>query len=361
MEFVDPPLTVLVVEDNPNDAMLIERHLGNARTAFLPDEVEVYHERRLEDGVDRADDVAVDLLLLDLGLPESDGAETFARVRDRLPEVPVVVLTNLDDDRTAVDLLQRGAQDYLNKRNLSEEQLVKSVRYALERQAQKRKLRTTTEQLEVLNRILRHDVRNDMSVVLGWADLLEGHTDETGQEYVQRILDAGAHVTELTETARDYADTVTGGGDLETHPVSLRETLRHEVDLQREAFPDAEFVVDGEIPDLDVAANELLRSVFKNILNNAVRHNKGSDPVVEVRCDVDPDAVTVSIADNGPGVPDGQKASIFGEGEKGLESTGTGIGLYLVKTLIDQYEGSVAVADNEPTGSVFSVQLPRAD
>jgi len=216
-------------------------------------------------------------------------------------------------------------------------------------------------ELATLNRILRHDVRNDMSVVLGWADLLEGHTDETGQEYVQRILDAGAHVTELTETARDYADTVTGGGDLETHPVSLRETLRHEVDLQREAFPDAEFVVDGEIPDLDVAANELLRSVFKNILNNAVRHNKGSDPVVEVRCDVDPDAVTVSIADNGPGVPDGQKASIFGEGEKGLESTGTGIGLYLVKTLIDQYEGSVAVADNEPTGSVFSVQLPRAD
>jgi signal transduction histidine kinase len=69
----------------------------------------------------------------------------------------------------------------------------------------------------------------------------------------------------------------------------------------------------------------------------------------------------VSIADNGPGIEDKHKEQIFQEGEKGLESGGTGVGLYLVKTLVDKYGGDVWVEDNEPTGSVFVVELPLAD
>jgi len=69
----------------------------------------------------------------------------------------------------------------------------------------------------------------------------------------------------------------------------------------------------------------------------------------------------VSIADNGPGIADTHKEQIFQEGQKGLESGGTGIGLYLVNTLVDRYGGDVWVEDNEPTGSVFVVELPLAD
>jgi signal transduction histidine kinase len=70
--------------------------------------------------------------------------------------------------------------------------------------------------------------------------------------------------------------------------------------------------------------------------------------------------VTVRIADNGPGVPDERKESVFGKGEKGLESDGTGIGTYLVKTLVSRYSGTVWVEDNEPGGAVFVVTLPIA-
>jgi signal transduction histidine kinase len=71
--------------------------------------------------------------------------------------------------------------------------------------------------------------------------------------------------------------------------------------------------------------------------------------------------VTVRIADNGPGVPDERKESVFGKGEKGLESDGTGIGTYLVKTLVSRYSGTVWVEDNEPRGAVFVVELLRAE
>jgi signal transduction histidine kinase len=71
--------------------------------------------------------------------------------------------------------------------------------------------------------------------------------------------------------------------------------------------------------------------------------------------------VRVEIADNGPGIPDSRKETIFGKGESGLESAGTGIGLYLVDSLVEAPGGDVWVEDNDPAGSRFVVELPTAE
>lgn len=141
----------------------------------------------------------------------------------------------------------------------------------------------------------------------------------------------------------------TDGTGVYVEPVSVASILETKRSLREESFPDAEFVLDDPLPNVEVTANEMLSSVFRNILNNAVQHNDKETPIVEVR-----------IADNGPGVPDEQKDVIFGKGQKGLGSPGTGIGLYLVQTPIAQYGGDVWVEDNDPTGAVFVVQLPKA-
>ncbi|MGQ3329305.1 PAS domain-containing sensor histidine kinase [Halorubrum sp. FL23] len=216
-------------------------------------------------------------------------------------------------------------------------------------------------ELELLNRIVRHDIRNDMAVVLGWLELLESHVDAEGEEYLRKILASGEHVVELTETARDYVETVVSDGDLSVEPVSLRTALTTELSLREESFPEAEFAVDEPVPDVAVAADSMLSSVFRNLLNNAVQHNDKDAPFVEVSCAVRDDAVEVRIADNGPGIPDDKKEIVFGKGERGLGSPGTGIGLYLVQSLVAQYGGSVRIEDNEPTGSVFIVDLPRVE
>lgn len=106
-------------------------------------------------------------------------------------------------------------------------------------------------------------------------------------------------------------------------------------------------------------ANDMLESVFRNLLKNAIQHNDASVPEVIVSGRERDDDVVVRVADNGPGVPDTQKDDIFGKGEKGLESEGTGVGLYLVQTLVDDYGGSVWVDDNEPTGAIFVVTLQK--
>ncbi|PHQ39389.1 PAS domain-containing sensor histidine kinase [Halorubrum persicum] len=216
------------------------------------------------------------------------------------------------------------------------------------------------QELELLNRIVRHDIRNDMAVVLGWAEMLDDHVDDEGREYLQKILASGEHVVELTEVAREYVETVVSDEALTVEPVPLHSVLETELSLREESFPEAEFVLGNSPSDVEVAANSMLSSVFRNLLNNAVQHNDADTPHIEVSYEARDDDVEVRIADNGPGIADDHKDTVFGKGERGLGSPGTGIGLYLVDTLVTEYGGEIWVEDNEPTGAVFVIELPRA-
>ena len=117
--------------------------------------------------------------------------------------------------------------------------------------------------------------------------------------------------------------------------------------------------VEGEIqPEVVVWADELLAAVFENLLSNAVKHNDSDKPHIVVSVDEGDHSATVSIADNGPGVPDDRKGSIFDPGAQGEGSIGQGLGLYLVDTLVDRYGGTVQLEDNDPRGTVAVVELP---
>lgn len=216
------------------------------------------------------------------------------------------------------------------------------------------------EKLAVLNRVIRHDIRNDMAIILGWMELLDEHVDDEGLEYLRKTHAAGMHIVELTEIARDYVELVVEEDEMQRRPVLLGSILRTEIELRREAFPRAAFTVSGELPDIEVTANEMLSSVFRNLLNNAVQHNPNPDPTVTVACDVRETDVIVRVADNGPGIPDPLKETVFAKEKKGMGSSGTGIGLYLVRTLVSEYGGEIRVEDNDPTGAVFIVRLPRS-
>lgn len=105
----------------------------------------------------------------------------------------------------------------------------------------------------------------------------------------------------------------------------------------------------------------MLASVFRNVLTNAIQHNDKEIPEVIVSATREDGHVLIRVADNGPGVPDDRKEEIFEQGEMGLDSEGTGLGLYLVDTLVGRYGGEVRVEDNDPEGGVFLVELSIAE
>ena len=201
-----------------------------------------------------------------------------------------------------------------------------------------------------------------MSVALRWGDELADRIDAEDEDAFDRIMTAATHTKELTEAVGDLSDILgTTGPKLE--PVPVDRVRRTEVDRVRSNFDYRSQSItirgDDDLPTESVFATPILSSVFGNLLDNAVFHNDKATVDIQVDIDVRNDTVVVRIADNGPGIPDARKRVVFGRGEKGLESPGSGLGLYLVDNLVDTYGGSVWIEDAEPTGAAFCVELQR--
>lgn len=248
-----------------------------------------------------------------------------------------------------------------NKTESDIEGFVINTREITKRKRYEKQLEKTAEQLEALNRVVRHDIRNDMNVILGWGEQLQAHVSDTGQDALDRVLQKSHHVIELTEIARDFVELLADDNATEAKSVDLQQHIETELAAVRESYPDAQFHIEGDIPEISVRANEMLSSVFKNLFENAVQHNDEETPEITVTYVDRDETVRVRIADNGPGIPDDQKEQIFGQGERGLDSPGSGIGLYLVHTLTDKFGGDVWVADNDPKGAVFIVELQKSE
>ena len=249
------------------------------------------------------------------------------------------------------------------------ERMVESTIDITERVEYERRLKEQRDDLEVLNQVVRHDIRNDLQLVLAYGDLLTDAVADEDQEYVETVLESAEHAVELTRTARDMADAMLTASD-DQRPVSLRNVLEAELDDLRSTYSDAVIVTDGSIPATSVLANEMLDSVFRNLLKNAVQHNDAAVPEVHVSVTDRGDTVAVRVADNGPGIPDDRKNAVFGKGESGLDSQGTGVGLHLVRTLVENYGGDVWVADAADSdahgtagldGALFVVELQKAE
>jgi|GEM_PF-2875409 len=124
----DEPQTILMIEDNPVDAHLIKELLGNDASRFSLIQVS-----RLAEGLSRLEQGDIDLVLTDLGLPDSNGLDTLIQLLHQVPEIPIVVLTSNEDNAVVDQAMIQGAQDYLVKGQFDRNTLLRSLRYALAR------------------------------------------------------------------------------------------------------------------------------------------------------------------------------------------------------------------------------------
>ncbi|WP_336329908.1 sensor histidine kinase [Haloarcula sp. CGMCC 1.2071] len=237
--------------------------------------------------------------------------------------------------------------------------LGKNVLSTLERIEREQELKRQRDNLDLLNQIVRHDLTNHLQTISGRAELLRDQCSGDALEHVDGIRESSQAAAELLETAGDLA-TVMRQTDWETEPVALGPVLSSVTEDITATYSDAQVTVPDEYSSIRIQADELLSSVFRNVLTNAVQHNDSATPSVVVDVIDDGDVVHVTVADDGPGIPDEQKQAVFQRGEKRPDSDGTGVGLYLVRTLVDAYGGDVWVEDNEPTGTVVGVTLLTA-
>jgi|GEM_PF-1472638 len=125
---IQSSLKILLVEDNPGDVLIFKEHLRFSGIDFL-----LVESSTLKEAINKILQINFDVILLDLGLPDSLGIETLRKLDLPSLKIPVIVMTGLDDEETAVQSLKEGAQDYLFKNNINSQNIIHSIRYSIER------------------------------------------------------------------------------------------------------------------------------------------------------------------------------------------------------------------------------------
>ena len=219
------------------------------------------------------------------------------------------------------------------------------------------RVRGLNERNRVLGRVLRHNIQNEMTVVMGYAEVLADRFDAHGEEEVERMVAAAENVVDLGRKARRAERALEK--DLELEIVDAAEVVQQAVERARERGVDVTLPPGTEVT-APVAASEHLDAVVENVIENAAEH-AGEDPHIEVSVERDPDAGTTDIrfADDGPGIPESEVAVLADGGERPL-SHGSGLGLWLVKWQVDRYGGELSFSQNEPRGSVVTIELESA-
>jgi DNA-binding NarL/FixJ family response regulator len=156
-----PAPSVLLVEDNPGDAELVRLRLQEGES-----HAEIDCVSRLADGLAHLGHKRPSVVLLDLNLPDSQGADTFCKVVEAAPGVPVVILSGQNDEALAIHALNYGVQDYINKKDLTSHGLSRAVRFAIHRQALLRSLDAARQQREEFKKQLLSDVSDELDPLL---------------------------------------------------------------------------------------------------------------------------------------------------------------------------------------------------
>jgi DNA-binding NtrC family response regulator len=174
----DDSIRVFLIEDNDDDAELVHRFLTRGQNVHFT----VERADRLSSALERLSGEKYDVILSDLGLPDSWGLDTFVKVHSACPDIPVIILTGLDNETGALEAVHRGAQEYLVKSQMNSRNLVRVIRYSIERNELLVRLEMSLKEIKTLRGLLPmcawcKNVRDDKGY---WRKVEEYITELTG-------------------------------------------------------------------------------------------------------------------------------------------------------------------------------------
>jgi two-component sensor histidine kinase/CheY-like chemotaxis protein len=321
----DEHIKILLVEDNPGDARLIREMLSGARSAKF----DLKWADKLSTGLECLAAGEVDVLLLDLLLPDSHGFNTFAKAYAQAPEIPTVVLTGLDDETLAVKAVREGAQDYLVKGQLDGNLLERSIRYAIERKRAVEQIKASLREKEILLREIHHRVKNNLQIISTLLYLQSGYIkDKEAFEMLKESQNRIKSMALIHDKLYQFRDL--GKIDLAGYIRELATDLFHSYGVKPDGIKlkiDAHEVLLGV--DTAIPCGLIINELVSNSLKHAFPDGKEGEIHIELRKNND-HTLTLVVCDNGLGFP------------KDLDFRNTEtLGLQLVIALVKQLKGTI--------------------
>jgi len=363
-------ISVLLIEDNIGDAELIEEMLHESKYRKF----KLKHFETLSEGLEYLNNYEFDVILLDIGLPDSQGIDTLLKIRIQNDEIPIIIFTGLDDEKIGLDALKEGAQDYLIKGEVSTNFLIKTILYAIERNKTQRRLtelivelKHSNEELQQFAYITSHDIQEPLRTIASFTQLLErrykGQLDDNADQYIDFIVNAAVRMKEMIEDLLQYSRI--GTNDVNLGLTDLEEVLQNVLSYLQTTIEDNKAVITHDpLPTLCIDKNQFIR-LFQNLIGNAIKFKKPDEaPIIHISAKIDEknNEYVFSIADNGIGIKEEYKKRIF-EVFKRLHTIdtydGTGIGLSIVKRIVERHGGHLWVESELDVGSTFYFTIPR--
>lgn len=388
-------IRVLLVDDNPDDVRLIKAMLIDTKGVTF----DFMSAGRFSQGLVCLAEGGIDVLLLDLVLPDSHGLDTFVRVHAQAPGVPIIVLTGTDDEELAASAMRDGAQDYLIKGQLNTNLLSRAIRYAIEGTRAEKALQRSQRQLQQAQKMellgtlvagVAHEINNPLNLIMFnvpllqkiWQDvgpILERHAaKEPNGKYGGLTYDfirenLGQLLSDMRMATNRAARIVGGLTDFarqssvtEKSPVQVNTAVENALRLAGTTLRKAGVKMNVDLrDDLPLIEGHLqsIEQVVLNIIINAIQaidHDHGEVNVVTGFQNRD-GLVFISVSDNGRGINPSISDKIFDPFVTDRQTEGgTGLGLSITYNLVEAHGGEISFKSQVERGTSFQVSFPSA-
>jgi len=367
---ISEKMRILLVEDNPGDARLIHEMLMEISSFRF----EMVHVEKLAGALEHLKEATFNVILLDLNLPDSQGLDSFIKVHTHAPEAPIVVLSGLDDGMFALRAVQEGAQDYLVKGRVDGDLLIRSFRYAVERQRflievekKNEEIREITQQLWQATKLatlgelaasIAHELNNPLQTVsLRVESLMLGiPSDHPGRRDLGIIEQEIERMANLVGNLLEFSHR----GKVQISTVDLREEVRNTLELIHCHLRKRGIAVVEDYPkDLPAinADRQLLRQLFLNLFTNA-SDAMPTGGTLKIGICVAGNAV-IEIADTGSGIaPQDLPKVLEPFFTTKPEGKGTGLGLPICRRIVQDHGGTFEIASEVGKGTTVRIALP---
>lgn len=369
-------LEVLLFEDNPGDAGLLEELLEEFSASYQLKVVET-----LKEGLNILKSHFFAIILLDLGLPDSDGLNTLVDVHNNAPNTPIIVLTGLDNEEIGTLAVKKGAQDYLIKKEIDSKLLKRSIRYAIERKKTElelelshekleEKVQERTKALEQSNKELQqfayvasHDLKEPLRMITSFLQLLErrysDQLDQDANDFIGFAVEGAKRLDNMINDLLEFSkvtrkkiefNKVDLNGVLEQTSLNLKLAIENNyAEITYDALP----TICGD--------ENLLVLLFQNLISNSIKYRSNETPKIDISVTNESNQYIFAIKDNGIGMSREHLDRIFTIFQRlhtKDEYEGTGIGLAIAQKIVQQHEGNIWAESEPGKGSIFYFTIP---
>ncbi|HBD93635.1 MAG: hypothetical protein A2015_14910 [Spirochaetes bacterium GWF1_31_7] len=364
-------MKILMIEDNYDDLAILNEHFKKHK------DYQVVHSDSLRKSVENFSNEDIDLIFLDLYLPDSRGIDTLIKLKSSFKSIPIIILTEINDAELAVKALNYGAQDYIEKQDLTASNLIRIIKYSIERNKNMKEIENMNIKLIELNSkkneflsIASHDLRTPLSTIYTLSEMLltQLENDEIKPEKLSKSLnminDSSRKILDLVNYFLDISRIESEEIELSIKKIDYIQLIHEVVSIlsnlseKKSIHIKIEKSIESIMVMIDAGKIE---QVLNNIITNGIKYSRENSSIT-INVYTKSDFLITTITDTGIGIPENKIGELFNPYKRANKPTGgeksIGLGLAIAKKIIQAHNGEIGVSSIQEKGSTFYFSLP---